>query len=303
MPRRMLAAPFGRLGRCSPRCRAAPPRPLHATTAAAPTARAFSSVDPAGLGAVPDHLAGRLPSDAGAAEGLLWLEERFATHQKPARSDLEAALALIEDEDDLDAAFARMRQYRANAIPLTRETAAATIAACLRSGRVDMAVHALSFHRQLRFWPGGEEYAAVVAALLADAQPEPAAVADALHLLEGAAKVGVALPQEATDTVYQAAAAQLVPAAASGASTDAGEEDADGDDENEDGDDVEESADTADEGEGQPRAFTLRQLQRVLTDAAAAGSAPSAEAAQALAEAVQGVGAPQQSEALRQLSA
>ena len=66
---------------------------------------------------------------------------------------------------------------------------------------------------------------------------------------------------------------------------------------------MEESADTADEGEGQPRAFTLRQLQRVLTDAAAAGSAPSAEAAQALAEAVQGVGAPQQSEALRQLSA
>ena len=62
------------------------------------------------------------------------------------------------------------------------------------------------------------------------------AVVDALHLLEGAAKVGVALPQEATDTVYQAAAAQLVPAAASAASTDAAAEDADGDDENEDGD-------------------------------------------------------------------
>ena len=302
MPRRMLAALFGRLGRCSPRCRAlaAAPHPLRATTAA--TARALSSAPPAaGLGAVPDHLAGRLPSDAGAAEGLLWLEERFATHQKPARSDLEAALALIDDEDDLDAAFARMRQYRANAIPLTRETAAATIAACLRSGRVDMAVHALSFHRQLRFWPGGEEYAAVVAALLADAQPEPAAVADALHLLEGAAKVGVALPQEATDAVYQAAAAQLVPAAASAASADAA---ADAGEENEDGDDAEESAEeSAEEGEAQPQAFTLRQLQRVLTGAAAAGSAPSAEAAQALAEAVQGVGGAQRAAALAQLSA
>ena len=72
----------------------------------------------------------------------------------------------------------------------------------------------------------------------------------------------------------------------------------------EDGGDAEQSAEeSAEEGEAQPQAFTLRQLQRVLTGAAAAGSAPSAEAAQALAEAVQGGGGAQRAAALAQLSA
>ena len=42
-----------------------------------------------------------------------------------------------------------MKRYRANAIPLTQETAAATVGACLRSGHVDMGAHVLKLSESL----------------------------------------------------------------------------------------------------------------------------------------------------------
>lgn len=121
-------------------------------------------------------------------------------------SDLETALGRIEDETDLDAAFATMRTYRANAIPLTQETAAATVGACLRSGRADIGAHVLNFHKQLRIWPSGDEYATVIAALLADDAEDGPRVVEALSLLEGATLCQIVVPQASVNAVVQTAA-------------------------------------------------------------------------------------------------
>lgn len=85
----------------------------------------------------------RLPDDADAASSFAWLQGRFASFQNPARADLETAVSRIERAEDLDAAFATMKSYRQNAIPLTQETAAVTVAACLRAEKPDVAAHVL----------------------------------------------------------------------------------------------------------------------------------------------------------------
>ena len=87
-----------------------------------------------------------------------------------------------------------MRKYRANAIPLTQETAAATVGACLRSGRADIGAHVLNFHRLLRVWPSGDEYATVIASLMEGSTEGGPRVAEALLLLEGAARSEIVVP-------------------------------------------------------------------------------------------------------------
>ncbi len=146
---------------------------------------------------------------------------------------METALGRIEDEADLDAAFATMRTYRANAIPLTQETAAATVGACLRSGRADMGAHVLNFHRLLRVWPSADEYAVVIESLLEDSAEGPR-VAEALSLLEGAARAQIVVPQASVDAVVRAAAvsagkreaAERLASAAGGADEEASDKDA-----------------------------------------------------------------------------
>eukprot|EP01043_Picozoa_sp_COSAG02_P057342 COSAG02_NODE_6947_length_3269_cov_10.088959_2_plen_214_part_00 len=184
-------------------------------------------------------------------------------------SDLETALGRIEDEADLDAAFATMKTYRANAIPLTQETAAATVGACLRSGRADIGAHVLNFHRHLRVWPSADEYAVVIASLLEDSAEGPRVV-EALSLLEGAAHAQIVVPQASVDAVVQAAAvsagkreaAERLASAAAGGDEEASDEGANGDAE----------TDAEAEPEEEQYGIPLRKLEKVLVAAADNGA-------------------------------
>jgi type II secretory ATPase GspE/PulE/Tfp pilus assembly ATPase PilB-like protein len=193
--------------------------------------------------------------------------------------DLDAALGRIEDEADLDVAFATMKRYRANAIPLTQETAAATVGACLRSGRADMGAHVLNFHRQLRVWPSGEEYAAVITALLEDGEGGAGRAAEALRLLDGAAQYRIAVPQTAVDAVVQAAAvtagkreAAARQAAAAAADSEAAPDDGEGEEGGEDQPEAaaEDDAEAAEDEE--EKGIPLRMLEKVLAAAAETGA-------------------------------
>ncbi len=184
-------------------------------------------------------------------------------------SDLETALGRIEDEADLDAAFATMKTYRANAIPLTQETAAATVGACLRSGRADIGAHVLNFHRHLRVWPSADEYAVVIASLLEDSAEGPRVV-EALSLLEGAAHAQIVVPQASVDAVVQAAAvsagkreaAERLASAAAGGDEEASDEGANGDAE----------TDAEAKPEEEQYGIPLRKLEKVLVAAADNGA-------------------------------
>ena len=176
-----------------------------------------------------------------------------------------------------------MKRYRANAIPLTQETAAATVGACLRSGRADMGAHVLNFHRQLRVWPSGEEYAAVITALLEDGEGGAGRAAEALRLLDGAAQYRIAVPQTAVDAVVQAAAvtagkreAAARQAAAAAAASEAAPDDGEAEGSEEGGDDqpeatAEDDAEAAEEEE-EGKGIPLRMLEKVLAAAAETGA-------------------------------
>ena len=53
-------------------------------------------------------------------------------------------------------AFRTLKNFRQNAIPMTAETAASLVGACLRAEKPDVAAHVLNFNKQLRVWPSGE---------------------------------------------------------------------------------------------------------------------------------------------------
>lgn len=179
----------------------------------------------------------------------------------------------IEDDADLDAAFRTIKIYRANAIPLTQQTAAATVGACLRSGRADIGAHVLNFHRYLRVWPSADEYVAVIAALLEDGPEDRPRVAEALSLLDGAAQSRIAMPQASVDAVVQAAAvsagnreASRSQASAAGADEQASSDDGEASDDAGGAEDGE--IDAADVQHGIP----LRKLEKVLLAAAETGA-------------------------------